>query len=1097
MPVWRILHVRERPDVITQLGPGLVAVACPACGAEETIEAPMLLIRPDSELPLLLAVSSDELAEPSPPSGRELAREAQAALRSITEDIAGPMIPLPRRLLPLVLIRDLAADAADPDGADRELYDCGATLAGGYRTFLQLVRDSEPERRATLALHQLWRTSPGDLPGYLQEHPELGSAAAHRIVTRELDAGGTGGSGDALQARLHLVEGLADGRPVTQVAAKYLGALERFGQRVNLRLEQLLASAEANPGPAGIPQAREALGMAVIVERDDLESPLSADLAARLLSVLVPDGQRIEEVIGLLMRALSLIPDNDPRWPAWAGNLAAAYHSRITGDSTENWETARDLLDRACAVTDRAAAPRVWAINQTNYGLLLSERPGGASAEDLGHAIEHLHAGLEERSPVADPVDWAYSQQDLGLVYRRRATGNDLLDAAECYRQALAHLLPEDHLQLWATLQNNLADVLLVSDPADADGAEIAVQAALHVIDPPSDPLTGARALWNLGRIEETRHGKLSARAVAPRREALQLLTPELAPALYLNLGGELADSYGQLGDWHAAADTYIGMLTAFGTLYDAQASAQGRRSVMAQQPNLARWATYALARAGRPEQAVEAIENGRARQLSVTVARETADLDRLTSVDPQLVDRYQMALAQYRATLTNLDRTGAQTDTGQRQITTAEHGVRLVLQQIRDVPGFERFLQPMSVADIRQAGQGCPVIYLVSAPAGSYALTVSPGGPGVPAVDAVAIPEVTSVDVVRLVFLDYDTHAPGLLLAQEVSTLRRINLLPAALARLAEIQPLAGAIADVLARDPRNRAIVIPTGLLGLVPLHAIPMSAGTGQVLDDIGEIHIAPSAAVFAACAKRASAPRHQHLVGVADPESSLRPLPGSQAELAAIRSLFEPRFPASCAVGPQATRSWLLQYVGQASHLHLGCHGGSTLGGSSGGRLQLANGTELTIDDLIDGRLDGCRVVVASACQSGHYSMADVLDEFTGLPAGFLQAGAACAIVSLWQVEDRATALLMARLYELLDPSGNTGKPLGPVAALRRARTWLRQLTADQVDSFIQAYPPLSDLFGRPGTEPDCIPCGNNEVPPYAAPQYWAAFAAWGG
>jgi hypothetical protein len=125
------------------------------------------------------------------------------------------------------------------------------------------------------------------------------------------------------------------------------------------------------------------------------------------------------------------------------------------------------------------------------------------------------------RTPI--PVDWAYSQLNLGLLYRRRGTGNDRSDAAECYRRGLAHLSLEDHRQLWATLQTNLASLLLDSDPPDADEAQTAVQSVLEVIDPSADPNTYARALWILGRIEETRHGKLSAEAITPRCEALRL----------------------------------------------------------------------------------------------------------------------------------------------------------------------------------------------------------------------------------------------------------------------------------------------------------------------------------------------------------------------------------------------------------------------------------------------------------------------------------------------------------------------------------------------------------------------------------------------
>jgi hypothetical protein len=88
-------------------------------------------------------------------------------------------------------------------------------------------------------------------------------------------------------------------------------------------------------------------------------------------------------------------------------------------------------------------------------------------------------------------------------------------------------------------------------------------------------------------------------------------------------------------------------------------------------------------------------------------------------------------------------------------------------------------------------------------------------------------------------------------------------------------MQPLAQPIADALIHSPGNAAIVIPTGLLGLIPLPAIPMPTDKGSVLDDIGEIHLAPSAGVYAGCRKRAGASTYHHLVGVADPQNSLPP------------------------------------------------------------------------------------------------------------------------------------------------------------------------------------------------------------------------------
>jgi len=278
----------------------------------------------------------------------------------------------------------------------------------------------------------------------------------------------------------------------------------------------------------------------------------------------------------------------------------------------------------------------------------------------------------------------------------------------------------------------------------------------------------------------------------------LNLLSPALAPDWHLRIGGELANAYSQLDDWPASACVYDSMLTAFDNLYNVQTSPEGRHVVLAPSPRLARWAAYAFARAGRPEDAVQVIERGRARQLSTTVIRDTADLARLAAIDQQLADRYRAALSGYRAALDEQGLALPSTGAGSR-ITAAEHDLQQVLTDIRDIPGFERFLQPMNVADISSAVGGLPVIYLVSAPQGSYALTVQTGAAGPATVTSVSVPEVTSRDIALLVLVGED-GSPGLLSAQSAEPQSRRWLLPSALQRLGEIEPLLRPVADTLA---------------------------------------------------------------------------------------------------------------------------------------------------------------------------------------------------------------------------------------------------------------------------------------------------------
>ena len=78
-----------------------------------------------------------------------------------------------------------------------------------------------------------------------------------------------------------------------------------------------------------------------------------------------------------------------------------------------------------------------------------------------------------------------------------------------------------------------------------------------------------------------------------------------------------------------------------------------------------------------------------------------------------------------------------------------------------------------------------------------------------------------------------------------------------------------------------------------------------------------------------------------------------------------------------------------------------------------------------------------LVVLSACDTG-LGKAVRGEGLVGLTRGFLYAGAARVAVSLWQVDDRATALLMVKLYQNMLQNN-----LSPAAALRAAQLELWQ------------------------------------------------------
>ncbi|MGE3808765.1 MAG: CHAT domain-containing protein, partial [Gemmataceae bacterium] len=152
--------------------------------------------------------------------------------------------------------------------------------------------------------------------------------------------------------------------------------------------------------------------------------------------------------------------------------------------------------------------------------------------------------------------------------------------------------------------------------------------------------------------------------------------------------------------------------------------------------------------------------------------------------------------------------------------------------------------------------------------------------------------------------------------------------------------------------------------------------------------------------------------------------------------------------------------------------------------------------LTVEKVLaDWKLDA-DLVVLSACQSG-LGKATTADGMLGFSQALLQKGAHSVVLSLWKVDDSATALLMARFYEnLLGRRAGLKQPLPRAAALAEAKTWLRTLSradaAKRLAGLVDGVP-----RGERGTIKAALPTRTPKATetadrPFAHPYYWAAF-----
>jgi CHAT domain-containing protein len=89
------------------------------------------------------------------------------------------------------------------------------------------------------------------------------------------------------------------------------------------------------------------------------------------------------------------------------------------------------------------------------------------------------------------------------------------------------------------------------------------------------------------------------------------------------------------------------------------------------------------------------------------------------------------------------------------------------------------------------------------------------------------------------------------------------------------------------------------------------------------------------------------------------------------------------------------------------------------------------------------LSSCSLVTLSACETGRAVVGGV-DEVIGLGRGFLYAGAASLLPTLWKVDDASSAELMEMFYQALLSDFSKAAALAGAqrAFLARARTSIR-------------------------------------------------------
>lgn len=838
--------------------------------------------------------------------------------------------------------------------------------------------------------------------------------------------------------------------------------------------------------------------------------------------------ENLEQAIGCFEAVLTArTPAGDPHnWAMTRSNLGNAFSDRVHGDRAENLERAIACFEDALTVRTRKAAPREWAATCNNLGAAYAERLYGDRVANLEQAIACYTNALTVRTRKAAPREWAETRNNLGSAYSERLEGDrehDVERAIACYKAALTVLTRKAAPREWAAICNNLGNAYadrLRGDPAkNIERAIACYREALTFRTRRADPFEWAQTRTNLGvAYGERRTGRRGTnlrQAVACFREALPILTP-LDPSWALGsrtaLGGallELGKVDDALATWREAMERRAALLR-LGPSFETRAQARRRGGDL-----VYRLALLELSR-GEVSAAVATLERGRALSLREALALDDAWLAAVPEASRALVSAARQRLSTLR-TMPPRSRHGLDP----AQIRTWEHDVSAAEKALDATLATAGYAVPPPLdgsAIAASAPDGGALVLLVSGTAKGAAI-VLPSGCGEPAAEHVVdLPRATAAALNRKLVGWLDTcgkipraaaNVPDL-----IASLRPLNVVLEAM--LGELWDMV--MAPILSKADNfglalgSELILLPQGDLALLPLHAAGRGTGiTRHAVIDDHVVSYVPSAAALRTARERLT---HRQANGLIDASGRGRglfavfnPMKGAEGQLPLAEAIEMPALSdlflrlhhaVRCCVGqdetslaaPAATVTRVLDEAPASGYVHLACHGSFDHFRPERSGLQLAGGEFLSVQAIVRQlALPASRWVALSACETGMVDIRFLADEFVGLPASFLQAGAPGVVAALWSVYDQPTVQLMPKLYE-----EHLVRGLAPAAALREAVRWLRGMRSAASDMPWRAPPTAMgivispDLPTPPARSPDEV-----LIDLFELPIIWAAYS----
>ncbi len=1112
--LWLIVDAGERPDLAARCRDGSIHVVACRSGHRGMLGAP-LLYHDRAKQQLFLAYPDGMSEQQVQETGAQLVQQLRAQMLILpnTAYLDAP------QALPIGLL-----SAAIDDKLDEVVEQLQQHAAQ-----LEKLRDHPAlrvlqEHQALGKTIQEWMNTDSwtESKQFLEAHPELLTNDAELVFAAMLD--------------LARAQEDADAPRVLNEHREILRAARANG--IDAAFEKYLARGAANERGAADERASDAraqlqarLAELDIQSQEEFERALPdhpelQELFARVMRDENPILQAIEKLMDAgspqeviqLVRAYPLLLDDEgmdamreiisnarERGDQGTANhlqerLTTLEQIKASGARVEELAEQAEIqasLDDETEAEIRALIEQEHVQNEQEFRAALEKRP------DLREKLERAQAAVSRQSSSAALGDIPADVQPILQEISRLTRLSDMPRKIELCRAALERVPREQDLMLWAMLNGELANALNQNPQGSrADNLEQAIhyyEQIQQVYTRAAFPEQWATTQNNLAtayrnRIRGERAENLEE-AIRHYELALEVRTRDKFPSDHRQTLRNLGDLYFGERRWSDALARFTAAIQVGDTLFAAAYSEAGRRAEIAETSALYARAAYCLLQLKNPEDALERAEAGKTRLLGEALALAGADTANLPPEQTEALHVKRQIVSELEAEMRLPSDTPARrSDRALAELLRdARSALNSLVVEIRqDHPDFMPLGLTRSEILALAPPDGALIAPVVTSQ-GSAVFILPHGARALDPSHVLLLDHFTTESLETL--LVGTEENPGWL---RVYLTRRTRAWQDAISKLtgqlwdAFIAPIHARLQTLGVR----RLVLMPMGGLQLLPLHAAwrLVDGAPRYWLDDF-ETSYAPSAFALRVSRQRArAADTRAALIAGVSAYQRQSALPFTRIEVEHIAEQFGVLPLLDAAATPDAIKKG----APGAAYLHLSCHGAFAWGDDPlNSALYLADEAALRLADILALKLTA-QLVTLSACETGVPDLRQSPDEYVGLPAGFLQAGAAGVVSSLWSVNDLSTALLMIRFYE-----NHLQRSQPPAQALRAAQQWLRDATSAELAHTFAAYraaaPASAARMAAADAEKHFTDFSSAMQPkerPFAHPYHWAAFGYYG-